>query len=169
MCIAFVHPVVDYAVRRLCTHPYYNHPKGCPNFGKRNTCPPQAPLIENVLDMSKKILAVWVSFNLADHRNEMRKKHPAWTRRQLDCCLYWQGRLNKRLGRLVDEQLTRYMLVDNQTALVVLHVPEANGVNVTETMKQCGVELEWPPERTVVKVALIGIAASIRRRNWYDC
>jgi len=27
-------------VSNLCTQPYYNHKKGCPNFGVRDDCPP---------------------------------------------------------------------------------------------------------------------------------
>jgi hypothetical protein len=32
--IVQVNPVIDYSVRGLCVKPYYNHPKGCPNFIK---------------------------------------------------------------------------------------------------------------------------------------
>ncbi|HUS88307.1 MAG TPA: hypothetical protein VMW91_02880 [Desulfosporosinus sp.] len=37
------------------------------------------------------------------------------------------------------------------------YCPEAMGVNVTATMKNLGIELEWPPQNVVHKVAIIGI------------
>jgi hypothetical protein len=30
---------------KLCRLPYPNHPKGCPNYGKRALCPPKAPAL----------------------------------------------------------------------------------------------------------------------------
>lgn len=149
--------MIDKTVRTLCFRPYCNHPKGCPNYGKRPTCPPAAPLLTDFFNMNKPILAVWASFNLALHRQRMKEKHPAWTRRQLDCCLYWQGKVNKRLKRAVEYNLTRFPLFDHAKKLIATYCPEAMGVNVTETMKNVGINLEWPPEKIVIKVAFVGV------------
>ena len=157
MPICYVEPVIDESVRHLCCRPYPNHPKGCPNFSKRNTCPPKAPLLYHYFDLSKPVLAVWVSFNLAAHREKMRAKHPKWPRRQLDCCLYWQGRVRKSLRKAVGYNLIRYPLFDNNRKLIATYVPEAMGVNVTATMAKENVPLEWPPEKTVIKVAFVGV------------
>lgn len=159
MPICYVKPVIDLSVRQLCYQPYPNHPKGCPNYGKRDTCPPKAPFFDEIFDLNKPILAVWVSFDLTAHRTRMLKKHPNWTRRQQDCCLYWQGSVNKRLRINVAHHITRHVLFDNNKFLIVTYVPEAMAVNVTETMKNAGVELEWPPENKVIKVAFIGCPA----------
>jgi predicted metal-binding protein len=35
--------------------------------------------------------------------------------------------------------------------------PEAMGVNITETMKDAGIILEWPPENVTYQIALAGI------------
>ena len=40
--------------------------------------------------------------------------------------------------------------------------PEAMGVNVTATMKNIGVTLEWPPQEVVRKVAIIGVRKNER-------
>ena len=103
-------------------------------------------------------MAVWIAFNLAMHREKMHLKHPNWSRRQLDCCLYWQGGVNKRLRQETEYQLNRYALWgENVNQLVTTYCPEAMGVNVTETMKRADVELEWPPEIIVKKVAFVGV------------
>lgn len=51
--IVQVNPVIDYSVRGLCVKPYYNHPKGCPNFNKKKGCPPNAELFDKVYDLTK--------------------------------------------------------------------------------------------------------------------
>ncbi len=85
----------------------------------------------------------------------MREKHSKWSRRQLDCCLYWQGTLRKEL-RVEIENFCTVRTNFMGVPLKVLYCPEANGMNVTETLKGVGVTLEWPPEKIVHKVALVG-------------
>ena len=149
-----MHPVVDPSVRELCPRPYPGHRKGCPNYGQRSSCPPKARLIGDVLNLDATVYCAWNVFPLGRHVARMREKHPDWSERQLECCLYWQGtarkHLNERIVRFLDEQNDR---------LVVLRCPEACGVNVTATMALLGVVLEWSPKRLAVQVALIGQAA----------
>ena len=146
--IRSINVVVDPAVRKLCTSAYPGHPRGCPNFGEKEGCPPQALMIDKLFDLSKRVWAFWVDFDLSAHRKKMRKKHPTWSRRQLNCCLYWQGTVNKKLRETVGQRL----LATNR----VIYCPEACGVNVTATMETIGVILEWPPVNIVRKIALVG-------------
>ena len=39
---------------------------------------------------------------------------------------------------------------------MVLYCPEAMGVNVTETMKNVGIILEWPPETVTYQIVIAG-------------
>lgn len=146
--------VIDYSVRELCYRPYQNHPKGCPNFGKRPTCPPRCLKLENAFDVPKGFWVVWVDFDFAIYRRNMKRKHPNWSQRQIDCCLYWQGGVKKKLKEAVVDLM--YYL-DGRGDWYATDCPEAFGVNVTETMKTLGVILEWPPENIVYKIAIIGI------------
>ena len=145
--------VIDSSVRKLCTQPYPNHPKGCPNFGKRATCPPRCPFLEDVYDISQGFWVIWISFDFAAHRRIMKRKYPNWSQRQIDCCLYWQGTANKMLREAVAD--VEYYL-KGTGRFKTSYCPEAMGVNVTATMKNLGVELEWPPQNIVHKVAIIG-------------
>ncbi len=155
MTIHYVKPVLRSSVRKLCTTPYYNHPKGCPNFDKRSICPPQAPLIDKFFDLNKKILAVCIHFNLVLHVEKMRDTHSDWSQRQLECCLYWQGTVRKQLKQEIEYNLRRNPLFDS-VVLVSTDCPEAMGVDVTATMKEVGIILEWPPRKIVRKIAFIG-------------
>lgn len=148
-----VKPVVDLSVRALCARPYPNHPKGCPNWNTRPTCPPKARLLGDVLDLARPVFAVWSVFDLGAHRARMAEKHPEWTPRQLDCCLYWQGTARARLRR----EVSLFLEENKGTAeLLVLYCPEACGVNITETMKRLGQHLEWPPKDRTFQVAIAG-------------
>ena len=92
-----VKPVVQPEMRKLCRHPYPNHPKGCPNFNKKDGCPPSIPLIDKTMDLNREVYAVWNEYPFGEHVEKMRKKHPDWSGRQLACCLYWQGTARKAL------------------------------------------------------------------------
>jgi len=67
----------------------------------------------------------------------MQERHPDWTDRKLRCPLYWQGHVRK--------EMRDFIQTHNVVGFVPLWVPEALGVNVTETCKNAGIELQWPP------------------------
>ena len=152
MPIKQIKPIIDYSVRDFCFRPYSNHPKGCPNFGKRETCPPQASFIDDVLDLTKPVYAIWNIFDFACHTIKMSQLHPSWSRRQIECCLYWQGTARKQLK----EEIFNFEFNPSHNGYDVFTCPEAMGVNVTETMKSIGEILEWPPVTKTYQVAIAG-------------
>ena len=146
-----VKPVIDYLVRGLCAKPYPGHPKGCPNLNKNNKCPPKAPRIEELLDLSKSIFAVYNVFKFGEYVDLMKLKHPDWTKRQLECCLYWQGTARKQLKLIIKNFLKEY------PEFLVIGTPEACGVDLTKTMQSVGINLEWPPVNFTYQIVLAGI------------
>jgi len=144
-------PVVDKSVRKLCRCQYPLHPKGCPNWNKRLSCPPKAPMIYDTLDLSEDVYAIYNIFNYKSHVNKMRRKHPDWSDRQIKCVLYWQGTARKRLRGKIGVFKNLF------TDYIIVMCPEAQGVNLTETMKNVGIILEWPPENLAYQIVLAGI------------
>ncbi len=142
--------VLDMGAREWCRLPYHNHPKGCPNFGKRSTCPPQAPLFQDFIDISKPMLLVVVGFKLREHIELMRHKHPGWTEYQLRCVLYWQGGVKSILKRAVKSALRVY------PHMVSTDCPEAMGVHVIDTAKHWYDNIKWIPEDIAYKIAICG-------------
>lgn len=149
-----VTPVVNHKVRALCSSPYPNHPKGCPNVGKRDLCPPRAKLIGTVLDLSQPVWAIYNAFPFGDHVDKMRALHPKWSQRQVECCLYWQGTARKQLKAEILAFLKRH------PGLEVITCPEACGVDLTATMQDVGIALEWPPRTVAYQIALAGLKIS---------
>lgn len=142
--------VCDSKFMDLCTLPYPNHSKGCPNVGKKSYCPPKVKYFPEVYEEQVYIVAVGLNFKAY---REMRKgQHPSWTERQQRNPLYWQGYLRKKLKDYAKEMLVR--MADKKSIIIIN--PEAMGVNLTETCRRCGLKLEWPPNNFVYKMFLIG-------------
>jgi len=157
-------PVYDLSVRGLCSRAYPNHPKGCPNWRKREDCPPKAEPLPDLLDLDKPVFAVWNVFDLAAHIQKMQGKHPGWSWRQLVNCLYWQGTARKQLRAEIEVFLGTQPYLSHWR---VLTCPEACGLNVTETMKALGHTLEWPPKTKTYQVALVGNPKDYNRQSQY--
>lgn len=153
-----VEVAVDLSVRKRCTRRYPGHPRGCPNYGKHPRCPPRAPLITDEINPHFPVFVIWNRFDFGAHVERMRERHPEWSERQLANCLYWQGTARKQLRKGLEEFNSKY------PGYTVATTPEAMGVNVTETMKRAGVELEWPPVRYAYQVAVAYLKADDDRK-----
>ncbi len=149
---------LDTGMRSLCRKPYPGHRKGCPNYGKGQLCPPNRPRVEDVLDIDRPFYAIWGVFDLASHVERMREKHPAWSWRQLVCCLYWQPTARKRLK----EEIKRVQQIRKE--LQIEMIPEAMGINVTRTMSSIGEYLEWPPRTKTYQVVIAGTPLVRKKR-----
>ncbi|MBT3397656.1 hypothetical protein HOA55_03290 [archaeon] len=67
----------DDAIRELCGTPYYGHPRGCPNCGKKDGCPPQE-LISDYFDFDKDMYIIFTEFPVGEFAERMRATHPDW-------------------------------------------------------------------------------------------
>lgn len=138
-------------VRGLCVKPYPLHSKGCPNFDKKEGCPPRAPQLPHFFDLTKPCYVIYNVFDFGAHVAKMRESHPSWSERQVTCCLYWQAGARKALRGLVEN------FHSDHPGYASASCPEAMGLNVTATMEALGVELEWPPKTKALQVAFAGI------------
>lgn len=143
---AVCHP----GIQRLCLRPYFNHPGGCPNYGKKAGCPPGAPFFSNIF--KEEVYVAAVIFDFKNYLNLRRKRHPAWTERALRNPRHWQGHLRSTLKQFITQTLSS----SNHYGHTVIFNPEAMGVNVTQTCENAGLKLEWPPDEAVCEIALIG-------------
>ena len=155
--------ISDYGKKyqNLCRAPYHNHPKGCPNYGKRPDCPPCAR-VDKIFDLSKPMYVIYTEYPVGEFAERMRVNHPEWahTPRQWYNCIRWQGTARKQ--HKIDIRSFKWAMRKNPD----LHVdsnPEALGVNVTKLMTQLGINLEWnyhedhDPERKTYRVSIAGI------------
>lgn len=151
MAVLRVQPVVDPKVRALCRKAYPGHPKGCPNWGCKAGCPPKAPLYHEAYDCTKPVYAITRRFDLQAHAARMLAANPGWSDRQCRCCLYWQKGVRKRLDARVQAFLA------SRPGYRSTQCPEGMGVNVTQTLADAGMVLEWPPKHYVRLVAFVAL------------
>lgn len=144
----------------LCSKRYHGHTRGCPNFGKRASCPPQAVIWTPEFMAAYHWYAIWNVFPFGEHVQRMKAKHPEWSARQLANCLYWQGTARAQLTKIIAE-FHEWTAQRGCGPYVVSRIPEAHGVNVTATMLKLGVELDWPPQTHAYQVALATIQRAI--------
>lgn len=138
---------------RLCVKPYEGHKHGCPNFNKKIGCPPNVKYFDEVYDMTKPFYFIWSTFNLKEHVNNLKIKHPNWSEKQLYCCLYWQGKARKFLKETINAFKS---ISDERKQLHINTCPEALGINVFKTMENIGMKLEWPVKNIATHVAIAG-------------
>ncbi len=146
------HLCVDLKTREWCKLPYPGHPKGCPNYNKKNICPPIVGIVDDIFDLSKPHWFAIVKFDLKAHVDRMLLKHPNWSEKQCRCVLYWQQTVNKNLREYSEK------FVSEMPGTIYTTCPEAMGVHVFYTFKKLGLEIKRNPD-IVNKVALIGFDA----------
>lgn len=144
--------VINPNVRSLCVCPYPDHPKGCPNFNKKETCPPKTSMIQFFVDFHQPILFLIVRFNLAQHIAKMKERHPDMTDRQAKCLLYWQPHVHVEQMKMERDFFTLRSYSDYR----ITYSPEAMGVDVFKTLKAYNILYEQNPINEVVKIALVG-------------
>ncbi len=145
--------IINYGCRNFCKIPYHGHKKGCSNFNKFELCPPKICLIENFVDLNKDIWFIVEEFNLKDHVDKMRIKHPEWSYIQLKNLLYWQNGVRKNLKNKTIKFINNHLDKDK---LVYTLLPEAMGVMVIDTASLLGIPIEKIPINKVFKISLIG-------------
>jgi hypothetical protein len=146
MIVSLPQIVIELKVRGMCCLPYPNHPKGCPNFKHKHGCPPECP----PFSLTAPWFAIINEFDFAAHVARMKTAHPAWTQRQLECCLYWQPAARKAL----QTEIKRFLNINHH--FDIDSCPEAGGVNITKTLALVGINLEWPPVNVARQVVIAG-------------
>lgn len=142
--------IITPRTRDWCTLKYPGHPKGCPMYGKRPECPPDAPLVEDWINLSKPHWFVISEFDIKDHMRKMKNKHPNWTERQCRNPYYWQGSVRSKLRKECQ------LFCSNYEGTVSTLLPEAMGVYVFGSARKIGIEIRRIPMEIIYKIALIG-------------
>lgn len=139
--------VKERGFNKWCTLPYPDHPEGCPNFGYREDCPPNAPYFLDIYQPNVKIASL--AFDFETYLNWRKSFHPDWTERALRNVLYYQEHLRFELRNNVKEELKKL------PGWEPLYNAEAMGVNIHLTCRAVGINLEWPPKIINHRIAIL--------------
>lgn len=129
-----------------CRLPYPNHPLGCPNFNKREGCPPKTEYFLDVFEPEVKI--AYLNFNFEEYLNWRRGTHPDWTDRALRNPRHFQRHLDAVLRKNIKS-------LKMSETLIPVYDSEAMGVNIHKTCSTAGIDLQWPPKDRMYRIALL--------------
>lgn len=134
----------------LCKHPYHNHKDGC-----KRGC--NFHYWYDAIDKGQDVWAIYFSMNLDPLWDKIRKNNPHFSIRQVENMRYWNGRKNKLLRIMEQEFLKEH---PGPWARALNRGPgQTNytfGIWYTETMKQIGVDLQWPPGPHPITIQFVG-------------
>ena len=147
----------DSRCRDWCKMSYIGHPRGCPNYGKQDRCPPSVSLIHEVIDLSQPMWFLINEFDLSSHRKRMKERNPGWTDRQANCVLYWQ-----RTQRKILREYSENFISDHPGTLYDL-CPEAKGVNCFKILRKKKIPVVARPQKTVYQVCLVGYPNAVKK------
>lgn len=137
----------DY-VFRWCKLPYDGHKSGCPMYGTRSDCPPEALPFDELVQPPYYLIIH--EFDLEGQAECMRDLHPNWSDKQCRNPRYWQKGITKKL--MAEAQDLLWTFPNGR----ILKRPEANGINLFATCRAHGIRLERNPQKVVRKMVLIG-------------
>jgi len=171
--------VWDEKTREWCCHIIQ-----CPNYDKSWACPPASPYMEETLKAYSKFWLVVAKHDLRPAVERYKKEHPEWGERMLYNPRYYNGTIKKKLRNLIFSFFYKQPNLRYGDALVLWgggcrvcknakhggctypdnpcrfpgrrqYAMESVGINVHETAKKVGIELEWPPRAFVHQIGLI--------------
>lgn len=134
-------------VQEFCKNKYPGYKNGCPNYGKKDGCPP-CTLINKILDFNKPVFLIYTEFNVLEFSKRMKSLHPNWTEKQCRNSRLWQQKARK-LHRLEIEKFKK------EYGLEIVTQPERKGVDVNLLFARLGMRLQWPP-KDISRVVSLG-------------
>jgi predicted metal-binding protein len=169
----------DPQVQSYCCNPKFK----CPNYRHSWACPPEAPYLEEKVATFKKFFLIYVKFDLNEYVKQVKAKKPKKEREKIINSFYRKDLLRDALEKEILNFLDNYQ--NNYRDRLVLwdgfcricykenkkctydsgkpcrypdrirYSIEAVGINVDQTVKNVGINLEWPPTNYGYRFALV--------------
>ena len=112
---------------------------------KKEGCPPNVPMFDQVYDLIKPIYLIISEFNLLEHVENKSRIHPDWSSYQLYNSRYWQGKtisINKKVS---------YAWINEHPNLVLTNWVENMRVDLIKTLKEVDIDLIFKEKLEVAR------------------
>jgi predicted metal-binding protein len=172
--------IFDPKVQTYCINPNFK----CPSYGHSWACPPEAPYLEKEVSSYHKFFLIYVRYDLSKYIDEERLKNPKKSEKKLRNAFFMKNFLRDKLEQEIldfsKETQTSYeqkLILWDGFCRVCSNVKdngcnydsgdpcrypdkkrysmEAVGIDVTQTVKDLGFDIEWPPNNFVYRFGLI--------------
>lgn len=178
--IKFRNIIFDPKVQTHCVNPNFQ----CPSYDHSWACPPVAPYLEQEVSRYKKFYLIYVRFDLNSYITEIKEKHPNKKEEHIRNAFFMKNLLRDRLEKEIFQFLDSYqdsyekrlILWDGFCRICFnkkdkgctydsgepcrypdkkRYSMEAVGIEVTKTVKNLNLDIEWPPLNHAYRFGLI--------------
>jgi len=170
----------DPKVQTYCVNPNFI----CPSYGHSWACPPESPYLKEKLSLYQKFFLVFVKFNLSEYIEDIKAIHPKRSEKSIRNAFFMKNFLRDKLEQeilnFIQEDQTshekRLILWDGFCRVCYnekdrgctydsgdpcrypdkkRYSMEAVGIDVTKTVKNLNLDIEWPPNKFVYRFGLV--------------
>lgn len=170
----------DPGVQTYCVNSNFK----CPSYGHSWACPPEAPYLEEKVSRYQKFFLVYVKFNLSKYIEEVKTKHPKRSEKVIRNAFFMKTLLRDELEQeiinFIEENQTsckkRLILWDGFCRVCYnekdkgctydsgdpcrypdkkRYSMEAVGIDVTRTVLNLKIDIEWPPNNYSYRFGLV--------------
>ena len=159
--------IFDPKVQSYCNNPKFK----CPYYGHSWACPPEAPYLEDEIMKYENFYLIYTKLNLKnDSRKENRKKYNYNKMRKImeremekfiilhqnkfnEIRILWDGHC-----RICEKENLKCSIDDDSPCRYpdkIRYSMEAVGINVSQTVKNVDIDIEWPPVNHVYRFGLV--------------
>lgn len=172
--------IFDPKVQTYCVSPSFK----CPNYGHSWTCPPEAPYMKDAVSKFQSFYLIYDEINLNEYIKKKKLENPNLREEKIRNQAYTDSAFKNNLENEIDKFLGNHH-EDYEERLILWagfcrtcynnvdkgctydsgkpcryphkqkYAMEAVGVNVTDTVKNLSVNIEWPPVNFVYRFGLI--------------
>ncbi|MFW9902367.1 MAG: DUF2284 domain-containing protein [Candidatus Thorarchaeota archaeon] len=172
--------IFDPKVQTYCINPNFK----CPNYGHSWTCPPEAPYLQEEVSSYNKFFLIYVKYDLSKYINEEKAKNPKRSAKKIRNAFFMKNLLRDNLEQEIlnffkESQIIyeeKLILWDGFCRLCSNEVDngctydagspcrypdkkrysmEAIGIDVTQTVRNLGFDIEWPPNDFIYRFGLV--------------
>lgn len=172
--------IISREVQKYCNNPQFK----CPNYGHSWACPPEVPYLEKEIGSYARFYLIYTKFDLKAHIEQEKKLHPKRKTKSILDRLYRKNIIRDELEREILDFMASIKEDDEKFLALwdghcricsnpidkgcthdkgqpcrypdkIRFSMEAVGINVNETVKNVGIELEWPPKHYLYRFGLV--------------
>ena len=172
--------IFDPKVQTYCVSPSFK----CPSYGHSWACPPEAPYLEATVAKFKEFYLIYYELNLTYYVESQKVKFPNKSETNIKNSIYTSSLLRNKLEKEILDFLDNYHEAYEENLILWdgycrvcsnkndkgctydtgkpcrypekrKYSMEAVGIEVTKTVSQLNLEIEWPPTNFLYRFGLI--------------
>ncbi len=172
--------IFDPKVQTYCVSPSFK----CPSYGHSWTCPPEAPYLEETVAQFREFYLIYYQLNLTGYIKKQKVKYPKMSEKSIRNMLYTNNFLHNKLENEIHAFFDNYqesyedklILWDGYCQVCSNKIEkgctydtgkpcrypkkrkysmEAVGIEVTKTVSNLNLDIEWPPTDFLYRFGLI--------------